>query len=532
MTMQQSLGDPEISTLIQVLDAGASRSPHARAFHFAGRGDWTWRALRQRVDTLARALDRTELAAGAPVLLALPNSPEFLFTFFAILRTGRIPAPHFPASSPSRLARQASRCGAAGIVRLLPHDPLPDGWVPLGQGLCLQQPPFEGEPLPTRGVTGLNPAQTALVQFTSGSTGWPTAIQISHSALFANIRQMGATWKFSSRDSFVNWLPLYHDMGLVLMTLTPLILGCPLILMPTGLQRIQRWFRLIRDHGGTVIAAPDFVYRFSLTYISSRQSGDLSSLRIAVNAAESVRFSTIRRFESTFALPGVMRPAYGLAEATAGVCGVRIGEPVLTDSAGNVNVGKPFPGIRIRIDTTDQDGRGEIQVHTPAATSGTIGTTESSRNLFTEGGWLRTGDLGSMDPRGGLIVLGRIRHTLRQDGHSLGTREVEECMDNLVFVRRSAAIGIDFKGMDGEQIVIFLELKQPSDQVSTRRDVAAESVREFHHYFGFRPGKIMLLPPRGIPLTVNGKTCYSLLEERFRKGGLNCLDLFPSSGAT
>jgi len=523
---------PHSDSLLGLLDRKADGNPGVEAFHFAGRGSWTWRAFRHEVDNLARAMGHALPTPGAPVLIALPNSPEFLFALFAVYRTGGIPAPLFPGGSSLRLNRLAARCGAAGIVIPDSRKPVPGETAGLRSGLRLQRPPFENNA--SSGMPSVLPDanKTALVQFTSGSTGQPSAVPISHSALATNIRQMSEAWNLTHRDSFVNWLPLYHDMGLILMTLTPLVLGSPPVLMQTGLKRIRRWFRLVREHKGTITAAPDFAYRFALTYVHPRQHGDLSSLRIAVNAAEPVRLSTIKRFEKTFAIAGAMRPAYGLAEATAGVCCVRPGVPIHTDGAGNVSVGRPFPGIRIRTRDTEHRDCKEIQVNTPAATRGYIGFPESPRGLFTPDGWLRTGDRGFMDSRGELYVLGRLRHTLRQEGRTLGVREVEELMESLNFVRRCAAAGIDPGGIDGERIVIFLEFRNTRLQAARCRDLIAIAVKEFHDYFGFRPGRVVPLRPRGIPLTVNGKIRYSELATRFLSGDLDSINPFPDHPAT
>ena len=122
-------------------------------------------------------------------------------------------------------------------------------------------------------------------------------------------------FEITADDVFVSWLPVSHDMGLILMTMTPLALGARMVLMPTSVGSIRRWMTVISEHRGTFPAAPDFAYRIVVRSASTPDALDLSSLRVALDAAEPVRASTIEAFEERFNLGPTLVPAYGLAEA-------------------------------------------------------------------------------------------------------------------------------------------------------------------------------------------------------------------------
>ena len=508
------MSDLRDASILHLLRRRAHENPGGNAFHFHNRGDWTWALFWKEIESTARFLMNRGITPNESVLMRIPNSPEFLIVFFAIQRLRCIPVPLFPDTGEERTARIARICQGRVIATISLPGNRWDSDSPIGQ---LQlSPDIPQLPETRRDLPALpEPDDIAMIQFTSGSTGFPSGVRIRHRSLGINIRQMISAMEITTRDIFVNWLPVYHDMGLILMTLTPLILGCRLVFMPSGFRGIRRWFSLVEKFKATFIAAPDFVYRRAPTLIRNAESNDISSLRVALNAAEPVRTTTIQKFEGTFGLNQVMMPAYGLAEATVGVTCRQPGAPVKADSRGCVCVGKPFPGIRIRIRNADPAGVGEIQLRSPAATEGYCGDPDNSTDLFSSDGWLRTGDLGYLDGNGELFVVGRVKDSIRQEGRSMGTREVEECMDGLQFVRRSAALGIDRGGPEGEMVVICLEVRFPKGEAAIQGQAAVHAVRAFQDYFGFRPGRIVLLPPGAIPLTPNGKTRYSELKRLF-----------------
>jgi acyl-CoA synthetase (AMP-forming)/AMP-acid ligase II len=383
--------------------------------------------------------------------------------------------------------------------------------------LCRQDGPFPE----------ILPDDISFIQFTSGSVGDPKGVQLSHANLFTNMEQMIAGMEITQKDVFVSWLPVYHDMGLILMTMVPFYMGLDLVLLPTGLNFLKSWLKVIQERKATFTAAPDFAYRMCLIYIRDTESYRLSSLRVMLNAAEPVRSSTINRFEEKFKLGHVMLPAYGLAEATVGVCSWKPGQKTKVDSRGFVSVGVPFPGVDMRIMENSKPAKtgeiGEILVKSKANTVGYFQNPNATNELFDMEGYIRTGDLGYVDGDGDYYIVGRKKNIIIQGGFNIASREVEELVDAFPFVRRSAAVGIDRGSAEGEQAYIFMEVKLKKSQLQKQEaltDITIEVVQQFEHTFGFKPGRVYLLKTGSIPMTYNGKIKYLQLKELYMNGTL------------
>ena len=270
----------------------------------------------------------------------MPTSHEFFLTFAGSLLAGAIPVPIYPPFRPDRIAEYAERQSAilenagarllvtfreaANVAKLL--KPL----VPSLEGVATAEALVEsraaaplGQQLNARGD------DLALLQYTSGSTGDPKGVMLTHSNLLANVRAIGEALGLRSNDVGVSWLPLYHDMGLIGAWLMPLYFGLPLVVLSplAFLSRPARWLHAFHRYRGTIGAAPNFAYELAAAKVSDEdmQNLDLSSWRAALNGAEPVLPATLDRFASRFARCGFRRevflPVYGLAEASLAVWG-------------------------------------------------------------------------------------------------------------------------------------------------------------------------------------------------------------------
>jgi acyl-CoA synthetase (AMP-forming)/AMP-acid ligase II len=518
---------PQAQTLLDLLEQWAVQAPRQAAFFWEDQPfsfAWLWRG----VNGFASVLLRLGVAGGDRVLICLPNGPNFFPAFYGAQRAGAIAVPLFPGSGPARIAAIAQLCGAKILVA-------PDFAGASVPGLRTVSVTDGVEYTPVDSFPKVKPDDISFLQYTSGSTGTPKGVMLCHRGLLTNVEQLIDGMGLSASDCFVSWLPVYHDMGLILMTMTPFFLGAKLVLLPTALANARPWLGAITRHRGTVTAAPDFAYRLALRSVRDPAAYDLSSLRVALNAAEPVRPSTIEGFERAFGLRNVLVAGYGLAEATVGVSTWPPGSPPLVDGRGVVSVGRPFTRIEIQIIENGQvlapGAIGEIVVHSPANTRGYFSDPEETAGLFWRDGYIRTGDLGYLDDLGRLFVTGRIKNIIKHCGETIFPQEAEQIADLLPFVRRCAAVGIDSGGPEGEQLWVFTELSRPGGYGEPELyDAAVEVVQAIQGQLGIRPGRVYLLRPHSIPLTYNGKIRHAALRDLSLSGSLRASNaiLFPN----
>ncbi|MGE5233904.1 MAG: AMP-binding protein [Acidobacteriota bacterium] len=514
------------STLLESFAAAARERPEAPALHVAGR-PLPWHQLWDGVRAFAGAAREHGVGPGDRVVLALPNGPEFFFAFFGAQLAGGVAVPLYPRSGAARLRDIAGFCDAPLVVVESHRKAEIAVAIP---GARVVDVPELATRRSTFALPPVGPDDLALLQFTSGSTGDPKGVELTHRCLLTNVGQLIAGLAVTPRDVFVSWLPVCHDMGLVLMALVPLHLHAPLHLLPADQGGLRRWGEALESVRGTFTAAPDFAYRLLLGW-ARRRRPDLSSLRVALNAAEPVRSTTVEAFERLVGGGPVMTPGYGLAEATVGVSTGTPGERPPVDARGLVGVGRGLPDVELRVvgpggAIAPRGTTGEIEVATPAASRGYFRNPAATAELFTADRFLRTGDLGYLDEHGELYVAGRAKSLISWGGLSIAPQEVEEAVDRLDFVRRSAAVGIDRERLEGEQVYVFAEVAKRSGSLA---DAAIAIVEAVHARMGWRPGRVYLVAPGAIPRTANGKVRHAALREDFVAGRLRRegLLLFP-----
>ncbi|MCA9692759.1 MAG: AMP-binding protein, partial [Myxococcales bacterium] len=498
-------------------------TPDAEALRFDER-PCSFRELADEIAAAARALRAMGVVAGDKVVIVSPNCREFFALYYGVLHLRAAAVPVFHGSGGERIAAIARHCDARLIVATAPLEParrdelqaaLPGATLVQGAGVLAERGLDDERPLPRPHAEDL-----AMLQYTSGTTGDAKGVMLTHQALVANIRQMIPSTQFHQGDVFVSWLPVYHDMGLITMTMCPLYLGARLVLLPVSL-RPRAWLEAITRHRGTMTAAPDFAYRYALRFAGDAARYDLSSLRFALVAAEPVRASTVRAFEEVHGLRDILRPGYGLAEACVGVALWPFEEQGLAvDERGVVAVGRPLPDIEIDIRDDDRSlppGEcGEICFRSPSQTLGYFRDPERTAAAHTPDGFLRTGDRGYLDERGVLFVVGRIKELIIVAGRNVSPRELEEVAERCEGVAGAMALGVDGGGDVGEQIHLFVEVRAASG----RDEAIARDVRErVHEQLGLRPERVHVVRRGAIPRTYNGKLQYQrmraqLAEER------------------
>ena len=381
------------STLLEAVDFHARRHGDRVHVELYGSADApegepariTFAALVERAEHLAAGLAGRGLAPGQSAALMLPTGLDYLATFLAVQMAGAIPVPIYPPARPSQLEDHVRR--HAGILANARARILVTFGPALGVSrLLTAQVPGLDSVLDVAGLDkagrlrerpALDESSTAFLQYTSGSTGSPKGVVLSHGDVIASLKAMAVALGATPRDVFVSWLPLYHDMGLIGAWMGSLYYGFPLVLMSPldFLARPARWLEAIHRHRGTLSGGPNFAYELCVRRIEPEQMEglDLSSWRLAFNGAEPVSPDTMDRFTAKFVpcgLPGkAMTPVYGLAEATLGVAFTPIGRGPRIDVVDAEAIARrgraaPLPGGDTAADGTPAGGP---PVHGPHA---------------------------------------------------------------------------------------------------------------------------------------------------------------------
>ena len=484
----QAEGVPAAETFQEVLRqrgrADASRT-HLIFYEDEGEGSsLTFGELLEGAERVAADLAQRGIGRGDTVALMLPTSRDFFLAFAGTLLAGATPVPIYPPFRADRIAEYAERQSAilanagarllvtfreaASVAKLL--KPLVSSLEGVATAEALAS---------SRAAAPLGPQlhsraeDLALLQYTSGSTGNPKGVMLTHANLLANVRAIGEALALRNDDVGVSWLPLYHDMGLIGAWLMPLYFGLPVVVLSplAFLSRPARWLRAFHRYRGTIGAAPNFAYELAAAKISDDeiQGLDLSAWRAALNGAEPVLPATLDRFAKRFASCGFRRetllPVYGLAEASLAVTIPPVGRGPLVDhldraafaqqaravpappdaSAPNsnedpnvisfVSVGPPVPRHEVRIvnDRGEDAGErveGQLWFRGPSTTQGYYRNEAATAALLPEGaaaGWVNSGDR-AYRAGGEIYITGRVKDIIIHAGHNLYPHEIEDAV--------------------------------------------------------------------------------------------------------
>ncbi|HID98497.1 MAG TPA: acyl-phosphate glycerol 3-phosphate acyltransferase [Thermodesulfobacteriaceae bacterium] len=553
----------QVETLVDVLDWHVKTSPDRLHIHFYredGREEKiTYQDLKTESEAVAAGLLEYGLSPGQTVAIMLPTGLEFFYSFFGVLYAGGVPVPIYPPARLSQLEDHLRR--QAGIL----NNALSTILLTVPEAIRLAKllkSMVEGLRLVTT-VEGIGrssklaarPAavqgDTALLQYTSGSTGDPKGVVLTHANLLANVKAMGQAVDAGSQDVFVSWLPLYHDMGLIGAWLGSLYHASLLVLMSpfTFLARPERWLQAIHRHGGTLSASPNFGYELCMKKVSDdRLRGlDLSTWRMAFNGAEPVSPSTIERFTERFSeygfSPEAMTPVYGLAECSVGLAFPPMGRGPLIDRIRREDFmrrgravpagpeerdalrfaacGQPLPGHQIRI--LDPAGGeapdrtvGHLQFKGPSVTSGYFRNAEKTRELF-DGDWLNSGDLAYMAD-GDVYLTGRIKDIIIRAGRNINPVELEESIGNISGIRKGciAVFGTMDREKGTEKLVVMAETRETGD--GAKEELRRKIVSVVTELVSVPPDEVLLVPPRTVLKTSSGKIRRSACRLYYEEG--------------
>ncbi|MCM2329334.1 MAG: AMP-binding protein [Lysobacter sp.] len=552
----------DAASLVEVLDWHVRAHPdRVQIVHLGEEGETriTYRDLKRQADLVASGLQRRGLERGRTVAIMLPTSPEYFHAYLGILVAGGVPVPIYPPARMSQLEEHVRRHAgilgnaqatilvtvpeARAVARLL------EARVPGLDQVVTVASLVEGGGEPDR-VT-IAAEDIAFIQYTSGSTGDPKGVVLTHANLLANVRGIGRVIDLKPADVFVSWLPLYHDMGLICAWLTCLYFANPLVVMSplAFLARPERWLLAIQRFRGTISAAPNFAYELCVKRIdpASIEGLDLSSWRLAANGAEPVVPETLRRFTGKFApygfSPGAMTPVYGLAECTVGLLSPPLGrgpridrvrrEPFSLEGRaepadegdGNalqfVSCGRPLPGHDVRIvdalgAEVEERVEGRFEFRGPSATSGYYRNPEQTRRLF-DGEWLDSGDRAYIAD-GEVYLTGREKDIVIRSGRNLYPHEVENAVGVVPGVRRGcvAAFGSPDPNHGTERLVVLAEtVERGSNEQDALRARILEATLAV---LGEPPDEIVLVPAHTVLKTSSGKIRRAACRELYEAG--------------
>lgn len=556
------LSTDALTDLVAVLDWHVQAHPERAHMHLLDEhGEeqtLSYAGLQHGADAVAAGLRDRGLLPGETVAIMLPTGHDYFFSFYGILRAGGIPVPIYPPMRVTQveehLQRHARILANAQTVLLIT---VPEA-RPLARLLQLQVEslravlaPADLSATPASGSAPNLVQDIAFLQYTSGSTGNPKGVVLTHANLLTNIRAMGSAAQVTSTDCFVSWMPLYHDMGLIGAWLGSLYFAMPLVVMSplSFLAHPERWLWAIHRHRATLSGSPNFGYELCLRRIQDRdiQGLDLGSWRLAFNGAEPVSPDTLQRFSERFAPYGFRRealtPVYGLAESSLAVTFPPLGRAPVIDTIDRerfmrdgravpvapdqpqalrfVACGQPFPGHEIRVvdatgHETGEREEGRLEFRGPSCTRGYYRNPDETRRLVHDG-WLDSGDLAYL-VSGEAYITGRIKDVIIRAGRNIYPHELEEAIGNLPGIRKGcvAVFGSQSRDSDTERLVVMAEtrLTDPHDRTGLIQSVntLASSL------LGMPPDEIVLAAPHTVLKTSSGKIRRAASRALYERG--------------
>lgn len=398
-------------------------------------------------------------------------------------------------------------------------------------------------------VVDVDPDEIAFIQFSSGSTGQPKGVVLTHKNLVSNIEGLTTNSKSTSDDVKVSWMPLTHDMGLIAVALCALYLNAKMVLIDPKVfvRRPGIWMDKVSKHKGTMLYSPNYgLHMIMLTLKSSTPNWDLSSVRLLFNGAEPISFKLANQFLDVLAPFGFKRTAmfnvYGLAEASVGVALSEVGGPMRPhhlnrkflnfgekvvsveendkDALTFVEVGTAIKHCYLKI--ADEQGKdtpdwhiGLIHIKGLNVTSGYLNNEQETRRVLRDDGWLNTGDLGFMID-GRLVITGRAKDMIIINGQNIYAHDVEQKCTELPNLSLRNVVASSYQNQDDphENLIIFLRHK---GSVEKFVDTVTNLKRHIQQTMGLTISQV--IPVSVIPKTTSGKVRRFEMKQTFLNGG-------------
>lgn len=540
----------DFATLAEALDYAAAGETGANFYSSRGRLEAVlpYRELRRQARILARRLLSLNLERGARVAIIAETNPDFLRFFFACQYAGLVPVT-LPsainlgghAAYVEKIHQMLLTCRASAAVA---SEQLKPFLMEAAQGIDLVRVGdpgvFDALPESPAGLVPSGPDETAYLQFTSGSTGFPRAAVIDEKTVLANLYgSVNHGLQMRPDDRFVSWLPFYHDMGLI---------GCLLAVLTsqrsvdyldtrTFAMRPRLWLELLTRTQGTIAYSPPFGYELCAMRVRPDDIAhyDLSHWRIAGVGAEPIRPDVLERFATMMAPAGfdphAFVASYGMAECSIAISFSPLGEGIHVDwvdadaladhllvrpaaagrTRGFVRCGGPLPGHEVKI--CDAAGRqlpelhvGRILVRGPSVMSGYYDMPAATRKVLSSDGWLDTGDTGYLVD-GSIVVTGRSKDMLIINGRNIWPQEIERVAERQPELRTQDASAFGVPGPDGREMAIVV-VQCASEDPIVRDRLVSRLRQDIQEDLGIAC-LVELVPRHTLPRTSSGKLSRS-----------------------
>ncbi len=520
----------------------------------------SYKQLCERAKKILYNLQKAGLMPGSKLIFQLEDNEKYICTFWACLLGGIIPVPVSVGHNDEHRLKVIKIWGILdkpyiiveqNVLNKLVEYGIANGFEKIVQQVLQKNIPLEHLD-DDNGMGNIHISEnqdTAFIQFSSGSTGEPKGVVLTHENLLTNVNDIITCSKLTSEDIVLSWMPLTHDMGMIGCHLVPLFLNIDQYSMPTSLfiRHPALWIKAVNQYRASILSSPNFGYRYFLSSLKHDigEDWDLSCVKHIFNGAEPISYDLCKSFllkmQKYNLKSTAMYPVYGLAEASLAVSFPPVGEEIIpvhinrssisigkavkelssSEEAGCVtflDLGYPVTNCSLRIcdeqnNILPENTVGLIQIKGKNVTKGYYNNMKDTDRLISSDGWLNTGDLGFLR-NGRLVVTGRAKDIIFVNGQNFYPHDLERIAEGVADVRLGEVVVCSVPGvLNEEEILCFVLFKKGLDKFV---QIAIDLKKHINKQTGLEVKYV--LPVKKIPKTTSGKVQRYKFAIKFQSG--------------